>query len=201
MVVIPDSLRREVVDNIHDADRQTVTVLAVGIDGRESFLYDTHRALHALAPFLVDNTAFGFDFSRVESDVAGPVVKNEQTAVLHRGAGYRNIRDIVDSLVDTGAGVEVITELHTYRFEPCYKVLAREICGAVEAHMLQKVGKTALVVLFENRADFLCYVEIGLSFGIVVMTDKIGEAVGQCARVEGGVERQFRQLLAGGLCL
>ena len=61
----------------------------------------------------MDHTAFGVDFFGEEEQVVGPVVENEQTAVLHALAGDGNVGNVVEGHVNTGFGVEVIAEFHT----------------------------------------------------------------------------------------
>ncbi len=50
---------------------------------------------------------------------------------------------------------------------------------AVEAHVFKEVGQTALVVILEDRAHFLGYVKFGLTFGILVVANVIGETIVQ----------------------
>ena len=71
--------------------------------------------------------------------VAAPVVEDEKTAVLNRGALYRHVRYVVYGFLNRGVGVEVAAELHADRFEPVDYALAGEVLGAVEAHVFQEV--------------------------------------------------------------
>ena len=146
----------------------------------------------------MDHTSLGIDFDRIESECARPVVKNEKTAVLNGSARNGNIRDIVDSLVHSGIGIEVISELYTDRFKPVDKILTGKILGSVEAHVLKEVSQTALIILFEDRADLLGDIEVCLTFWIVVVTDKIGKTILECSGAQGRIHRKRRQL-AGGL--
>lgn len=63
----------------------------------------------------------------------------------------------------------------------------REILGAVEGHVLQEVGKSALAWLFENGTYALCYIEVGESGFLGVVADIVGESVFQCALAHGRV--------------
>ena len=45
--------------------------------------------------------------------------------------------------------------------------------GSIEAHVLEEVGKTALVVLFLYGTHFLGYIEVGPVSGKAVFTDVI----------------------------
>ena len=61
--------------------------------------------------------------------------------------------------------------------------------GAVEAHMLQKVGKSFLTIQLIDRAHALCYKEIGLSGRCIVLLYVVSEAVGQCAGAHCRIQR------------
>ena len=187
VVVVDDCLRGEVVHNFHCADRQTFAVFVVRIHNRQQVFQNTHLADVAAAPFLMDHTAFGVDFLGVECKSARPVVENEQAGVLHALAGYGNAGDVVYSLVDRGVGVKVLAELHTYGFQPVDDSFFGEILRTVEAHVLQKVCKTALVVIFEDGTNLLGDVEIGLAFGIFVVADVICQSVVKYTGNNGGV--------------
>ena len=181
VVVVAQSLRGEVVDDLHGADGQAVSVLVAGIHHGQQILEDTHLAGHAAAPLLVYHAALGVDFGRVEGEGVGPVVEDEQAGVLYAPAGDGYRRDIVYGLVDGGVGVEVAAKFHAHALEPVDDALAGEVFGAVEAHVLQEVGQAALVVFLKYGADFLCDVEVGLAFGGLVVADVVGDAVGQGA--------------------
>ena len=105
-------------------------------------------------------------------------MKDEQAGILHAFAFGGHVRDVVDGLVDAGVGVEVLSELHAHAFKPCDEFVAGEVLGAVEAHVLQEVGQTALVVVLKNRAYLLSDVEVGLPFGRFVVTDEVSKSVG-----------------------
>ncbi len=178
------------VHHIHDADGQTAAIFGGGEEVGEYALEDAHLALHGATPFFMDYAALFVDFLGVEGEVVGPVVEYEQTGVLHALAGDGHVGYVVDSLVDSGVGVEVGTEFHTYRLEPLAQLVVGEVGGAVKAHVLQEVGQSALVFFFQGRAYLLGYVEVGLSLGILVVTDVIGKSVGELADAHIFVDRQ-----------
>ena len=60
---------------------------------------------------------------------------------------------------------------------------------AVEAHMFQKMGQSALVFLLLNRAYTLCYEKIRTVGRPVVMADIVRKSVRQCACVYRRVHR------------
>ena len=57
------------------------------------------------------------------------------------------------------------------------KLLFRKIFCAVERHVLQKMGQSILVILFENRAYVVQDVEFRAVFGLPVSADVVGHAV------------------------
>ena len=59
-----------------------------------------------------------------------------------------------------------------------------KVLRAVESHMLQKMRQPLLEVVFLNGSDIVYDVEIGLSFGIFVMADIIGQPVIQPSRAD-----------------
>ena len=125
----------------------------------------------------MNHTALGIDFLRVECEGRCPVVKDEKACVLHACTGYGYVADVVYGLVNRGVGIEVVAEFDAVCLAPVDDSFAREIVGAVEAHVLQEVGEAALVFLFECRAYFLCDIEVGLTFGCLVMAYEVRQAV------------------------
>ncbi len=45
--------------------------------------------------------------------------------------------------------------------------------------MFEEVCESALVLFFKSRPDFLSYIEVSLSFGILIVTDVVGEPIGE----------------------
>ena len=164
----------EVVNHLHGAYRQAVAIFLVLIDHRQELLEYAHLSDIALAPLLVDHGALGVDLLREQQQVVGPVVEYEQAGVLHALAGHGHVADVVDRLVEAGHGVEVAAEFHSHRFKIVDQILAGEVSGAVETHVLEEVGQSGLIVLLLHRSDLLGYVEVGLSLGVFVVTDVVG---------------------------
>ena len=65
---------------------------------------------------------------------------------------------------------------------------------AVEGHVLQEVGKTTLRLVLINRAYTLGNIEIGNVFGILVVTDVIGQSVVQFTNAHSWVNGDGRHL-------
>ena len=96
------------------------------------------------------DTSLFIYFLGVEEQCVGPVVEYEQTAVLHAFAGCRHAGYVVDGFVHRCVSVEVVAELHANAFKPVHEGVAGKTLCAVEAHVLEEVGKAPLVVVFEH---------------------------------------------------
>ena len=194
LIVVAENLGVEVVDNGHQTDGQACAVLAVGINDGQQLLHQLLLAGVGATPFLVDDTALLVDFVGGEEQAVGPVVEDEQARVNYARALHGDVGDVVDGLVDRGVGIEVLAKLYTDGLEPVDERVAGEVLGAVEAHVLEEVGQTALVFVLEDRAYLLGDEEVGLTFGVLVVTDVVGQSVGELAHDYGAVDRGVRRL-------
>jgi len=100
---------------------------------------------------------------------------------------------MVDGLVDGGIGVEVGTELDANGLAPGYDaqlaVLAGEVLRAVEGHVLQEVGQTALPGLLEYGTYALGDVEVGKALLLGIVAQVVGQAVVEVPDTVGRVGR------------
>ena len=92
----------------------------------------------------MDNATLLVNLFRVEGKTISPVAKDEQARVESALTSCRHVVDIVNSLVNAGVGIQVATKLHADRLAIADEVVAREIVGAIEAHMLKEVSQTTL---------------------------------------------------------
>ena len=146
----------------------------------------------------MNHTALLVDLLGVEGQTVGPVVQDEQTRVECALACGGDIRYVVDGLVDRCVRVQVLAELHTDALTPADDLVALEVVGAVEAHVLQEVSQTALVVVLLDRADTLGDVELSTFLGPVVMTDVVGEPVVELTNADVFVDGQRHHHLCHG---
>ena len=147
MIVIDKHLGLEIVNHLHRADGQAVSILVALIHDGKRLRKDTHLRILACAPLLVDHAALGINLLGVERQGARPVVEHEETAVGYGGALQRHITYIIYGLVDGGVGVEIISELDADTLQPVDHALAGEVLCAVETHVFKEMGKTLLVVV------------------------------------------------------
>ena len=157
--------------------------------GHDLALYAELRRA-AGAPFFGDDSTLGVDFVTVEGQVVRPVVKNQQAGVQQIYVRGGHGADVVHRFVLGGVGVEVATEGDTVFFQGRDDALARKVFRAVEGHMFQEMRQTVLGIVFEKRAGVTDNVETGPFFGLFVVTEVVGNAVGQLANHDVWVRRQ-----------
>ena len=118
-------------------------------------------------------------------------MQDEQGRVEHGLASHGHGRDVIHRLVDTRIGIEIGPELHPHALAPRHDArrlaVAPEVCRAVEGHVLQEVGQSALPGFFEDGAHPLGDVEVGDARFFGVVADVIGQPVLQFSRQERGV--------------
>ena len=196
-VVVAQFLGLEVVHHAHQADGVAFAVARAGVECGQVAEEHAARGRGAHAPFLVYHAALLVNFLGQQQQAVAPVAQNEQARVDVRFR-HGHIVDVVDRFVGRSVGVQVGAKLHADAFAVLHHAVAGEVLCAVEAHVFQKVGQTALVLLLLHRAHLLCYVEEGLVLGQLVVAHIVGKAVGQLTVAHGSVHGQLRQLLSHG---
>ena len=66
---------------------------------------------------------------------------------------YRKLAKLYSGKKKSGGGVEVGSELHADGLEEGHEVVAREVLGAIEGHVFDKVGQSLLVVVLVTAGD------------------------------------------------
>ena len=198
LIIVADSLIREIVYDFHGADGQAVCIFVVGIDlGKDLFVH-THLGVLAAAPLFVDDAALLVDVLTLEKQAVSPVMEDPQAGVDGARNGNRHVVDVINCFVYGRVCIQVSSELHTDRFQILDQSVAGEMLGAIEAHVLKEVGQTALVFVFEDRSHFLGDIEMSLVFRLFVVTDVIGQTVIQFSDAYLLVYRNLGHLLLGG---
>ena len=199
LIVVAQHLVREVVHDLHQADRQALAIfVVVRIDHRQDLLVETHLGVLAAAPLFVDHAALAVDVSRVEQQAVGPVVEDPQAGVHGaRDLGHGHVVDVIDGFVDAGIGVQVGAELHADALAILHHAIAREMLRTVETHMFEEVRQTALRFVFQDGAHFLGDIEIGLALRLFVVPDVIGQSVVEFTDLHVRIHRDRRHLLGG----
>ena len=190
LIVSTEHIVWEVHDHVHGSNRHTLSIFAAWIDVRERTLIHALHGRAAHTPLLVDHTTFLVDFRTLEQEVVAPVVEDEQTRVERTDTCGLHVVDVVNRLIEAGVGVEVLTEFHTDALEIGLELVAWEMSGSVEAHVLKEVGKSALRFLLLHGSHFLCNVEICTLFRPFVMANVVRESVVELTHPHVGVDRQ-----------
>ena len=183
LIVVAQVLIREVVDNVHRTDGQTVLILRALVDGRHGVL---HQSLHghagtARAPLLMNDTTLLVNLLVLQQNVVAPVVQHQQTRVQDALALQGSRADVIDRLVYRGVGIEIGTELDADGFAPGhdaqFTVLAREVFRTVEGHVFQEVGQSALPRFLQDGAHPLGNVEVGQPRLLGVVAQIVSQSV------------------------
>ena len=86
-------------------------------------------------------------------------------------------------------------ETHADTLAEADDTVALEMLGAVEAHVLQKVSETTLVVILLHRTHFLSDVEECTLLGIFIVLDVVGQTIGQRIFDDSCVKGQLLHVL------
>ena len=105
------------------------------------------------------------------------IVHDEETRVYDALTNDRNIVEHVLCLLEACGSIDVSAELGTDALKPVEKSLSREILCTVEAHMLEEVCKTILVILFLVCTYVSSEIELCSLSRLVVMTDVVSHSV------------------------
>ena len=102
LIVVTQVLVREVIHDVHIADRQTVLILAALVYLRHHIL---HHALHghartAVAPFLVDDATLLVYLLGFKVDKLAPVVEHQEAGVDDTFALDGSRTDVINRLID-----------------------------------------------------------------------------------------------------
>ena len=125
-----------------------------------------------------------------------PVVQYQQARVNCACRFHIHIINIINSLVERGIGIQILTELHTDTLQILLQPVAGEMRSTIEAHMLQEMSQTTLVLLLLNRTHLLGNVEVAAFLRPLIVADVIGEAIGQNANLYGWIKRNIGHLLS-----
>ena len=177
-----------------------MAVLRVGVELGQVALQHAHLCAGPESPLLVDDAALLLNLLGLQQQTVGPVVEDEQTGVDDALARGGHVRDVIDRLVDGGVGVQVAAELHADGLAPLHDVVALEVLGAVEAHVLQEVGQTALLVVLLYGAHALCEVDLGPLLRPGIVTDVVGQSVVEPAHAHVFVDGDGGHLLRRCCC-
>ena len=126
----------------------------------------------------MDHTTLFFDLCGVERESVGPVVEHQQATVKFLLTDVcRYVVDIIDRLFNTRIGIHAV--ISTQAFEETVHTVPWEMLTAIEAHMLQEVGQSPLVVLLLQTTHALRQIEARPVLRPVIILDVIGKPIWQ----------------------
>ena len=178
-VVATQRLVGEVHHDVHRTDRQTMSVLAVRIYHRQRLLIHAHHGRTAITPFLVDDTTLLINLLVIEQEVVAPVVKDEQTGIDGTRDFDVHIVDVINGLVERSVSIQILSVADTDALEIFLQTVAWEVGGAIEAHVFEEVCQTTLIIIFLDGAHLLGDVEEGTLLRPFIVTQVVGQSIGQ----------------------
>jgi len=163
-------------------------VRAVGIDLRQNLVVDTRLGVQSLTHLLQDDATLVLDFIVFKGDEARPVVQHEEAGVYQTRVGGGDVVEHINGLLEARPSIHVGAEFHTVALHVVKHGFLGEVLQAVEGHVLQEVGETALVLFFEDGTNLLRDVEVGALGGFFIVTDVISQSVLQLTSSDVWVE-------------
>ena len=190
VVEVAEGLGFEVLDDVKAPDDVAHGVLRAFVKhGHDLALYAELRRA-ARAPFFGDDSPLGIDFVTVEGQVVRPVVQYQQAGVQQVYVCGGHGADVVHRFVLGGVGVEVAAESDTVFFQGRNNSFAGKVFCTLEGHVLQEMRQTVLCVVLKQGTGVADDVETGTLFGLFVVTEVVGDAVGQLANHDVWGRRQ-----------
>ena len=123
------------------------------------------------------DVALSIDGLLGERDAVRPVFQNHHARIDGRLACRGHVGEEINRLVGGGVGIQVAAILHADALQIFLQEVVLEVVGAVEGHVLQQVGESALALLFLHRAHLLGDVVVSHLFRILVVANVVGEPV------------------------
>ena len=180
---------RRGLDDLQQAERQPHRVLGVAEQDRELLVADALVGAPAEPPLLQHHAAFEIDLVRIQGDGVRPLAEDVHALRDHLGVGGE--LQLVHGLIEAGVGVDVGPESGADRLQVRDDLRAGEGGGAVEGHVLQVVGKSALGLLFQHGAGLDPQPELDALGRFRVDLDVVGQPVAQRAAAHLRVERDL----------
>ena len=115
------------------------------------FFHDPHPGAASLPPFLNDDTPLSVNLLIFKFYKIGPFGEYLQSLYHCLFVIRRNLQ-LVNGFVEAGRGVDIRAESRADGFKVIDDVCLLKMNRSVESHVLDKMGKAKLAVLFKNRA-------------------------------------------------
>ncbi len=131
----------------------------------------------ARTQFFNDNTAFVVDLYRIIGHKSSIIMHNQQTGIQNSFPQHGNVIQHVHGLLYSGSGVDIPSKTASDAFQVADKHFSRKVFCAVQAHMLQEVGKTCLAFVFLDGSYVGKEVKLGTLFRFGIVPDIIRKPV------------------------
>ena len=165
------------VDDAHQTDRHTITILAARIESRERTLQHTLLTYHSHTILIVNDITLTLYRLLRQRDTIAPILEDEHTRIYGCSTSSWYVGKIVNGLVDTCVSIQILTILHTNALEIVLETVSLEMFGAIESQVLQEVSQTTLVVILIDGTHLLCNVETSYMLREIVVTNVIGQDI------------------------
>jgi hypothetical protein len=144
------------------------------------------------APLVEHDTALCFDLRRVDSRCRQPLLQYVEACLDGRRVSRRH-RQLVDRFVVARVRIDVGAKARTEAAQYSNQLVFRELLGAVEQHVLEKVRTAALVLGLERCASIDRQPHLDTRARIVVLSDEVPQAVVERARDDRRVDLERQE--------
>ena len=172
-----EALISECLELLLATDEGPLCIWSVTIIIWKRLLEKSPASISSCTSLLKDHTSLCVDLGRVVCHEVRVVVEDEKARVKDALPYDRDVVEHVLCLLEACRSVDVASELSSDALEPVEELLAREVFCTVEAHVLEEVSKTVLVVFLLECSDVSREVEFRSLSRLVVVADVIGHAV------------------------
>ncbi len=179
MVKVPYGIIIKILNNIQVANNIPFGIFGPFEQNRQELPGHPERGRPACSPFLGYYTTFGINFFFGKQEVIGPVVEYHKAGINKSGVFNRHITDIINRFIECRKGIDITTKGHSVFFQCAdYAILfTGKISCAVKGHVFKEVGKSVLVIVFEQGAYILNNVKACPVLRFIVLPDIISQAV------------------------
>ena len=187
-VELPQPGGGDLLNDLRTADGRSVGIARALQQDRQLRVTQPRCGTQTLPPLFEDDAALPVHGGRLERDVAGPILHDEQRAIDHGGAVGRNLQ-LVHRLVEARVCVHVRAEPHAERLDERDHVLAGKMLGAVEGHVLDEMRQPPLIVVLEHRPGVDDQPQLGAPARLPVRPHEILQPVGEPAFADLRIDR------------
>src|SRR5262245_64350798 len=170
--------RFEILNDFRFANRNSLRIVRALEQNRKEFIRCARAGSSSQTPLFHDDATLFVNLLVVKRHVMRPVLEYQKRFVHDFWFIRRDLKH-VNSLVEAGVGVQVGAESHAEGLDELHNLVFRKVCRAVEGHMFDKMGKSLLVVIFQNGSGLYNKSKLSALLGFFVRPDVIAKSIGQ----------------------